>query len=261
MKRLLTPRWVVAHIVVLMVVIVCVNLGFWQLRRLDERRIENTVGETRFNSVPEDLEVLMSSVGADLDSLVYRRALTTGVFDPDNEVLIRSQIYLENAGFHVITPLVLADGTAVLVNRGWVPLVLDRVPVNQAPPPVGEVEVLAWLDLTKIRGAFGPADLEEGRLVAMSRVDIDRIQQQVPYRLAPMYLLLLDALETDLPISPKAPVFDDEGPHLGYAIQWFGFALVGLIGYGFLIRKALAALPSPQPTRSDQGTRTPAGRA
>ena len=261
MKQLFTPRWVLAHIVVLVVVVVFVNLGYWQLSRLDQRRVENTVGERRFSSAPEDLEVVLSSMGGDLDSLVYRRVYATGRFDTDSEVLIRSQVHLGSAGFHVITPLILADGSAVLVNRGWVPLVVDQVPVAQASPPAGEVEVLGWLDVTKSRGALGPRDPEEGRLVSMNRVDIDRIQLQVSYQLRPIYLSVLDEREANLPIPPKPPSFDEEGSHLGYAIQWFGFALVGLIGYGFLIRRALVASPNPQPLQSDQKVRIPRGRA
>lgn len=259
MKQLFTPRWLVAHIVVIVAVFVFFNLGFWQLSRLDQRRVENTVGEGRFSSDPQDFELMLSSVGTDLDSLVYRRAVVIGRFDPDNEVLIRSQVYLGSAGFHIITPLVTADGSAVLVNRGWVPLVLDKVPVVQASPAIGEVEVLGWLDVTRTRGALGPRDPEEGRLVVMNRVDIGRIQRQVSYQLSPIYLSALDEREANLPIPPKPPTFDEDGPHLGYAIQWFGFALVGMIGYGFLIRKALSTSPSLRLLRNDQETGTPPG--
>ena len=261
MKQLFALRWLVMHIVVVVVAVVFFSLGLWQLSRLDHRRVENTVGERRFTSEPQDLETILSSAGGDLDSLVYRRASVIGRFDPENEVLIRSQVYRGGAGFHIITPLVLADGSAVLVNRGWVPLIVDRVPVVQAPPATGEVEVLGWLEVTKTRGALGPRDPAEGRLVTMNRVDIGRIQRQVSYQLTPIYLSALDEREANLPIPLEPPTFDEEGPHLGYAIQWFGFVLVGLIGYGFLIRRTLAASPNPEPLESDPERGTPRGRA
>ena len=251
MRQLFTPRWLIAHIVVVVVVIVFSNLGFWQLSRLDQRRVENTVGEGRFDAAPGDLDGMLASVGDDLDSLVYRRAVATGEFDPDSEVLIRSQVYRGNAGFHIITPLIMDGGEAVLVNRGWVPLVADQVPVVQAPPRSGNVEVFGWLNVTKTRGALGPSDPQEGRLVAMSRVDIDRIQRQVTYRLRPVYLSSLEEGEAELPVPPIRPTFDDEGPHLGYAIQWFGFALIGVIGYGFLIRRTLAVSRVPEQPQSE----------
>jgi surfeit locus 1 family protein len=152
--------------------------------------------------------------------------------------LIRSQVHQAVAGFHVITPLVGEDGTAVLVNRGWVPLDADEVPVAAASPPDGTATVTGWVRPGQTRGSLGPTDPEGGRLVTMNRVDIDRIQQQVPYSLEPVYLSALEGVEGDLPVPAPAPTFDDEGPHLGYAIQWFSFALIGVVGYIFLLRRA-----------------------
>ena len=228
----------VAHVIVVALAILFINLGFWQLRRLDERQLENTVGESRVDSAPAELGLLLEASGDDIDSLEFRRATATGVFQPDDEVLIRSQVHQGVAGFHVITPLLGEGGNAVLVNRGWVPLDADQVPVEAAPPPDGTVTVTGWVRPSQTRGALGPSDPDDGRLVTMSRVDVDRIQEQVSYELEPVYLSMLDDLEGDLPIAAPAPSFDDEGPHLAYAIQWFSFALIGLVGYFFLLRRA-----------------------
>jgi surfeit locus 1 family protein len=237
-RWLLAPRWLVAHVAVVALAILFINLGFWQLRRLEERQLENTVGESRFAAEAVDLRVLLDSAGDDRDSLEFRRATSTGVFQAADEVLIRSQVHQGVAGFHVITPLLGEGGTAVLVNRGWVPLDVDEAPATAVPPPDGTVTMTGWVRPSQTRGALGPSDPDEGRLETLSRVDIDRIQQQVPYELEPVYLSSLDDLAGDLPIAAPAPSFDDEGPHLAYAIQWFSFALIGLIGYFFLIRRA-----------------------
>lgn len=227
----------ISHLVVLLVVIVFVRLGFWQLDRLEERRLENTVGQARFAEDPVDIVVLLDSVGAEVESLEYRRAVATGVFRPEDELLVRSQVYRSTAGFHVITPLVGESGAAILVNRGWVSLGLDQVPAIEAPPPRAKVTVEGWVHLSQARPPLGPVDPDEGRLTTTSRVDITRIQQQMEMPLAPVYLVLIGEGSGDLPISVRTPVFDDDGPHLGYAIQWFAFAMIGLVGYLFLIRK------------------------
>lgn len=240
-RRLLTARWVAAHLVVVMVAATFVSLGLWQLRRNDERRLQNAVGTARINEEPVGLESLIQGAGDDVGSLEYRRATVSGVFDPDNEVLIRSQVTLGHAGFHVVTPLILVEGEAVLVNRGWVPLVWDEVPVTNAPPPQGEVTIEGWIHRTQTRGRFGPTDPEDGRLTNMNRVDIDRIATQIPYEVVPLYLVETADSENRDPIPVALPSFDDNGPHLAYAIQWFAFAAIGLVGYGFLIRRSKAS--------------------
>jgi len=238
-RELLAPRWLAAHVVVVVVAVVFVNLGLWQLGRLEERQLENTVGEARYLADPIALNDLLAATQAsDVDSLEYRRVIVDGAFIPSQEVLIRSQVYRGEAGFHVITPLLHRSGV-VLVNRGWVPLVLDQVPVTQAPPPVGKVEVRGWLSLTEERGPLGPEDPAGGRLTTMNRIDIDRIQQQIISPLAPLVINLLEDGEAGIPIAIAAPTFEDEGPHLAYAIQWFGFALIGIVGYFFLIRRTV----------------------
>jgi surfeit locus 1 family protein len=229
----------IAHVVMLLLSVAFVSLGMWQLRRLDERRLANTVGESRFEAEPVDAALLVSAAGSDLDSLSHYRARATGTFAPESEVLIRSQVYLGVAGFHVVTPLVADNGSAVLVNRGWVPLDMDRVPVTAATPPAGVVTVEGWLVPTKERGALGPPDPEDGRLVAMNRVDIDRIQEQVPFPLLPMYLVAMGERGGELPVPVETPTFEDDGPHLAYAIQWFSFLVIGIVGYGFLMRRSL----------------------
>lgn len=237
-RRLLRPRWLLAHAVVLAVAVVFVSLGFWQLGRLEERQLENELGEQRLNSEPAPIDVVLESTDH-LDSLQYRRVTVTGEFDPANEVLIRSQVYQASAGFHVITPLVPESGEAVLVNRGWVPLNFDEVPVTEAPPPSGTVTVEGWVEPTQERPTFGPQDPGEGRLVALNRVDVGRIEQQAPMSLAPVYVVEIAEQTAEPPVPVEPPDFEDEGPHLAYAIQWFGFTIIGLVGYYALARRQL----------------------
>jgi surfeit locus 1 family protein len=238
LKAVLAPRWIAAHVVVVVIAIVFINLGFWQLRRLDERRLENAVAESRYSAPPEELSALLAAAGEDLESLRYRRAVVTGTYDVEDELLTRNQVYREQAGFHVVTPLA-GDGGAVLVNRGWVPLALDSPPIDEAAPEPDVVTVTGWVNPTQTRPALGPTDPEDGVLEVMNRINIDRIQEQVPYDLEPVYIVLEGEEGSELPVPLPPPEFEDEGSHLAYAIQWFGFTLIGVVGYGFLIRKSV----------------------
>ena len=230
----------IAHVTVVVIAVVFINLGFWQLRRLDERKLDNMITESRYLAPPQDLSSLLAAAGEDYASLEFRRATVTGTFDAESEVLTRNQVYREQAGFHVITPLLAVDGEAVLVNRGWVPLPLDTPPITEAAPPDGQLTITGWISPTQTRPPLGPADPEEGDLAVLNRVDIPRIEEQSEYELMPVYLVLEGEQGNELPVPLAPPDFENEGSHLAYAIQWFGFTLIGVIGYAFLIRRTLS---------------------
>jgi surfeit locus 1 family protein len=228
------PRWIVATVFVLAAAAVFIRLGFWQLDRLEARQTTNAVGEERVEAEPIDLVTALADVEGDLESLEYRRVFVWGSYDLSGEVLIRSQVHLGQAGFHVITPLVADDGWAVLVNRGWVPLGMDSPPVD-ARPETGRLRVEGWVRLTQTRPTLGPEDAPGDQKI-FNRVDVGRIGEQVAHTLAPVYVVAI-AENEDLPAPVDLPEFDDDGPHLAYAIQWFGFAVVALVGFYFLIRR------------------------
>jgi cytochrome oxidase assembly protein ShyY1 len=138
MTRLLRPRWIGLTVFAVVVVGICVRLGLWQLDRLEGRRDANARYAEGLAEPPRPLEDLLDSG----DRLAYRRAVATGRYDPEREVILYGRTLDGVAGNHVLTPHVLADGRAVIVDRGWVPIEMDRPPVDAAPP-AGEVEVRA----------------------------------------------------------------------------------------------------------------------
>jgi cytochrome oxidase assembly protein ShyY1 len=158
----------------------------------------------------------------------------TGEFHPEEEVLLRSQVYLGRPGFDVLTPMYVDETTAVLVNRGWVPLEMETVPVAGAAPPAGRVEVEGF-----VRHPL-QSDTRERQISIVARVDLASLDSVVQGELAGFYLELtsIEASDGMLPIIDNAPDLSD-GPHLSYAIQWFAFALVSVVGYGALIRSTV----------------------
>lgn len=236
LRALRQPRWIVATLVVVLLAGTFIRLGFWQLDRLDAKQTMNAIGSSRINAEPESLVTLLEEAEGDLESLEYRRVYVTGTFDPTEEVLIRSQVERGQAGFHVITPVVLDDPMlGVLVNRGWVPLEMDQPPVEAIPEP-GRQRIEGWVHLTETKPPLGPEDLP-GELSVYNRVDVGRIGEQTEYNLAPVYIVEIGERTTELPIPVRQPDFTDEGPHLAYAIQWFAFALVAIVGFYFLLRR------------------------
>src|SRR5829696_7868043 len=228
MRVLLRPRWLVGTIVAVLLIVLFVNLGFWQLRRLDEKRDRNAAIEDRSSRPVQRVD--------EVGDLVYRRVSARGRYDVEGEVRIRSRSFDGRPGLWVVTPLRLDDGTAMAVNRGFIPVSTD------APaPPRGEVEVTGLLFATQERQGIGPRDPTGRALAELSRLDLDRLQQQYGPDLFPMWLQLQ---RSDPPVDeavgplPLPPPEQDEGPHLSYAMQWFLFAAVGAIGWPVLLRRA-----------------------
>lgn len=212
------------------VAVTCVALGFWQLRRLDDRRASNA-RIVRAQAEPVELVSSPSDIAA---LSPFRRVRTEGSYDLQGEVLLYGRSFRGEPGHHVLTPLVLEDGSGVLVIRGWVPFTLaDRAPVTEAPPIALAVRIEGWLVPPETTGTSRP----DANGVART-LDIEGIDAQLPYKLAPFAIQLQDQ-EPALPALPvRVPLPEpSEGPHLSYAIQWFVFAAIATVGSVVLLRR------------------------
>ena len=238
----LQPKWLVGHVLVVVLVVAFVNFGFWQLRRLDEKRTVNAAIEARSTLPVQPIDQIVDP-GAGFDDvagLVYRRVSARGTYDADATVLVRSRSLASRPGFHVLTPLLTDDGAALMVNRGFAPFSADPAEVRAATrPPQGEVEVTGLVLATQERAGIGPTDPAEGVLTEIARVDLARLQAQYRADLYPLYLQVTDQVPAPpaggLPIALPEPE-QSEGSHLSYAAQWFVFAAIGAGGWPLLLR-------------------------
>jgi surfeit locus 1 family protein len=231
----------VSHLFVLVCVVAFVRLGFWQLDRHADRQERNDLIAARQSEPVRPLgEVIELDADADeIDAAVHRRVSVTGTWRADEEVLIRNRTFQGAPGSWVVTPLVLPDGSAVAVNRGWVPVTAgsDGDPSSYAPA-TGTVTVTGLIARSDQRAGLGAVDPATGQLRDLARVDVGRIAQQLDERLYPVYVTLrhADAATGELPL-PVPPAELDDGPHLGYAGQWFIFATLTCIVYPLLLRR------------------------
>lgn len=213
----------------------CMRLGFWQLERLRERRASNAQVMARLGEAALPVERL-----PDDGSVRFRRATATGTYDFDNEFVLTSRSRNGAPGVYIVTPL-RRPGTdsAVLVNRGWayapdgmrVDLALFRE--DSSAVVEGFVEEFAV--------ATGPVATSSVTR-AVRRLDRDSLAARMPYPLAPVILVQQKdtgeavAVRRGTPVRVQPPRLD-EGPHLAYAIQWFGFALVGIAGSMLVLQR------------------------
>lgn len=225
------------------VVLTCVALGFWQLNRLSDRRADNTRLLTRVAQPVVDVSDLASLQGGRDDPAAYRRVRATGTYDVANEVLLRARSLRGRAGNHVLTPLRLASGRSIVVDRGWIPIAKTRPADPEFAPPTGQVTVTGILQPSDPKPiAVGPRDPPTGRLQTIGRIDLERLAPQIPYPIEPLAIALEEQIpaQTDLPKAAGLPA-PGEGPHFAYAVQWFLFALIALITTVLLIRREPAA--------------------
>jgi surfeit locus 1 family protein len=248
MRMFLRPRWLLTHALIAALAVAFVSLGVWQLQRLEERRSDNAKIAQNLSAPEQSLADALEQYGHDPDALIYRRVRVSGRYLPADEVLLTPRQSNRQAGHHVVTPLELDGGSAVLVERGWVPFAMDTPPVAQAAPPDGEVEVSGILFPTRQAARSGTRGGGGGRLTYLSTVDVDRIQPQVTTTLLPVSILLQqqDPPAEGLPV-PGAPPEQSEGSHQSYAMQWFFFTAILLGGYPLLLRRSWRARQAPPP--------------
>jgi surfeit locus 1 family protein len=230
----------VLHVLVVIVVPLFTLAGFWQLHRLDERRTKNAQIRARESAPARSLDDVLSDGDAS-----FRRIRVSGHYDTSTEVVLIGRPGDNGVdGSHVLTPFVIDEHDAVLVDRGWVPPGLERAPVRQARPPDGKVTITGILFPTEGREALSTGGTE-GKLV--DRIDVGRLAHGARHRFITTDLYVL--LRSQSPRPEKLPELVhpaglSEGPHLGYAVQWFLFIPTLLAVYTVLLRQQMKR-PTP----------------
>jgi cytochrome oxidase assembly protein ShyY1 len=242
-RFLATPRWLGYAALTLVAAFVMVLLGFWQLDRYHQRTAINDRIDAGAAATPMPLAKVLAgppqprskgSLGpSPAEDMRWTRVTITGRFDRANEVLVRGRTVEGAVGFEVITPLVLADGSAVLVDRGWV------APANGgaliAPPvpaaPEGTVTVNGSLRPPESRGA--QPQTVSGHLETR-RISPGAIGKVVPYALFDAYIAVDQAQPGLTAVTAEKENALQNG---GYVIQWWLFAAGTIIGFVYVARR------------------------
>jgi len=250
------PKWILSHVGVLLLIVAMIGAGVWQIGRHRERADRNELIEARAAEQPVDLGAVVTVTDDDSvgDAEQYRRVTVTGEYRTEDEVLIRNRTYDGAPGWWVITPLVTEDGWAVAVNRGWIPLVFEAdAPRPGTEPPDGRITVTGTVQPSRRAEGLQVADPAEGRLSSLARPNVERLAAQLDYPLLPVLVQLDDDTPADAPpgedvqpIPLSLPSLDG-GPHASYAVQWFVFTTIAVIGYPLVLRRVARGGPRPAP--------------
>ena len=145
-RFLFSPRWIGFHLLVISGIVLMVNLGFWQLRRLDQRQAFNAQVTSRIDLPPEPLDAILVP-GADPDDrrLALGRGLRAATCPTSSSVSSTARRTASPATWSSPRSQ-LDDGRLLLVERGFVPLGADA-----AAAPTGDVDVVGRLRPSQVR--------------------------------------------------------------------------------------------------------------
>jgi len=237
--KMVHRKWITTTLLVLLGTALCVRLGIWQLDRLEGRRAFNT----RVQAMRALPALNLDHDGShSIQDMEWRAVQLRGSYDFENQIAVRNQYYGGRYGYHLLTPL-LFNGAAVLVDRGWIPADGNSSADNwHKYDEVGEVNLSGQIRLGQgkpvIGGVTDKLPENGARLEIWNNADVARIADQLPYPILPVYIQLdADAQDTEPPIPFQPEIELTEGPHFGYALQWFTFATILFVGYPFYLRK------------------------
>ncbi len=230
-------RRIVLFGITLLVAMIATGLGFWQLGRLRSRRAANRIAIAERGKPPLNL------TDPGVAAVAQRRAVLRGALDEADEFILRGRVVMGVPAVQVVTPLrIPGRDTAVLVNRGYVPAPDATNPDAEGWSEPDTVQLAGVLLPVPDRGDGAPL-VDRGR-ETWQALDLNTIRKRLPFPILSVYLLAeADSGQVEhtvrgrsYPIRASPPPLD-EGPHLSYAIQWFGIAAAVLaFGIFFVLR-------------------------
>jgi cytochrome oxidase assembly protein ShyY1 len=252
-----SPRWIGLALLMTALAVIMVFLGLWQLDRFHLRAGINDRIDAGSTAAPVPLAQVLAgpadtagAVGpAPSDALTWARVTVTGTYDPAHQILARSRTSGDNVGFEILTPLVLPNGTAVVIDRGWVPPTTSNASAPPAipPTPTGTVTVVGRIHAPESSGSV-PEPF--AGTVAVRRIAPDKLAGVAGHPLYGAYVTL------DSQTPPADPVFvpiaadhENSAMNAGYVVQWWMFAVLTLFGFGYLAFRQ--ARPASDESRFD----------
>ena len=234
LRQFFSSRWMGYLALTVVFSVVASFFGLWQWDRRQQAVAAMELVEANWDATPLTVTEFRVRHPQASEAEQWTPILLEGRYVPEDQLLVRTRPRAGVVGFEVLVPFE-AGAETLLLSRGWVATgestdFPDLVP----PPPLGEVTVMGrvkmWEPMLRGRGA------PEGQVAS---INIEDVQAQVSSSLADDLYLVVDS-ETPrpavTPLGAQRPVLD-EGPHLSYTFQWFLFALMAFVGYGWLFRQ------------------------
>lgn len=232
LKQALTPRWLGYLAMAVAFALISAVFGLWQWDRREQAVADIDLIRANYDRPAEPWGAVLPPDQEWEDELQWRQVLLEGEYVPSEQLLARTRPRAGQVGFNVLVPFVTNTGDVVIVDRGWVPTGASRDEPDTIPaPPVGDVDVVVRLfpGEPELEGRGAP----EGQVASVALGVIDEVVSGDVDQRAYGQLVSESPSPAVRPLPALIPV-PDEGPHLSYSIQWFVFALLGFIAWGYL---------------------------
>ncbi|WP_193607003.1 SURF1 family cytochrome oxidase biogenesis protein [Nocardioides lijunqiniae] len=231
-RFLLSRRWALFALAIVVVACATWWLGQWQFDRLADRKERNEVVRANEDGAPTPIEEVLGDGGGVAEDDEWLIVTATGAYDPDDTVIVRYRTRDGVSGIDVVVPLVTSSGTSLLVDRGWMPTenqgdaALDDVPA----PPSGEVTVTGWL---RANGTGSSTEVHDGSTRAINSAAIGEAVDREVYG-GFVELRSEDPPPGDTLEQVELPELDN-GPHFFYGLQWWFFGVLAVFGFFYLM--------------------------
>jgi cytochrome oxidase assembly protein ShyY1 len=231
LRFLVSRRWILFFVIVLLLAYACLLLGQWQWHRLTSTKAGNTIIRTNQKAAPAPVDQVLTPGTDPPSSDQYKVVSAVGTYDVAHTIIVRYQTHESDSGIDVVVPLVTSSGTALLVDRGWYATSNQGFtdPSQVPAPPSGRVTVTGWVRQDAGGGSAQVVD-DSTRAISSSQIQ--------PAIGIPVYGGFVD-LQTESPASaaplvPADPPDLSNGPHFFYALQWWFFGILAMFGFGYL---------------------------
>lgn len=254
MTKKMLIRWAVLILLVAGLAYAFIELGEWQLRRLDERRATNAQVVEFAEQDPVPYESVMTGVMQDADE--WRPVTVTGTYTGETyQARYRNQGI---AGSEPVSVLKADDGREVLISRGFIPRPQGQPDPDAPPPPEGKVTVVGYVQ----RNEQGNPNAVTPHDFHIRLINSDKIGDSLGRELVNGYIAATssDPADHEL-VQPTSLPQLTEGSHQSYAWQWFSFAVIAVIGVGVLIRADIRDRKKAQEKAARRRARLEAARA
>ncbi len=232
-----TPRWLGLALLFVVLAGTMVWLGDWQLARFHVRSAINARIDAATQGAPVPITSLSRPGVRPAGSSEWAKVAATGEYDAAHVILVRDRTVTDQVGFEVLTPLRQPDGSAVLVDRGWIPpAAAGFVARPDVPPlPTGRVTVIGRLRLPESH-PFAVEHRYGG--IEVRRISPAQLARELPYPVYGAWMTVdQQAPANDPRFVAAQPVHENSWMNAAYVVQWWLFAGLTLVAYGWLVRR------------------------